>query len=105
MPPSLHWNIYLSGKINVRQNVQNSGGRHLDVCTVDILISTCSEFYEEFFGSKIFWFGGQFRELESPKVWLMAEIFIFEGHKHAKSLQLIKRFPAMFSEISYLISA
>ena len=57
------------------------------------------------FGSKIFWFGGQFRELESPKVWLMAEIFIFEGHKHAKSLQLIKRFPAMFSEISYLISA
>ena len=33
----------------------------------------CSEFSDTFVGKKEFWFGGQFRELESPKVWPMTE--------------------------------
>ena len=64
--------------------MQNSGGGYLDMCTMDILISACSEFHEKFFGQKIFWFGGHFRELESPKVWPLAETCTFGGRKHTK---------------------
>ena len=67
------------GKIRVCEIVQNSGGGYLYTCTMDIFRLTCTEFYEKKSDEKIFWFGGHFGELESPKVWHMAEIFTFGG--------------------------
>ena len=49
------------------------------------LVLPSAEFWAANFGAKIFEFGGQFRELESPKNWLMAEIFTFGGRKYEKS--------------------
>ena len=63
-----------------------------------------SKFYDRSIGLVGLWFGGHFRELESPKVWSLKEIFTFGGQKDAKSTHLIKLFPAVFSEFSYLIS-
>ena len=45
------------------------------------------------FVEKIFWFGGQFRELQGGKVWGLAEIIIFGGPKFPKSNKQRKYFP------------
>ena len=110
MAATFNWHediyIYISlVKVRFVNTLQKSGEAYKQMQTMHILVFMSSKFYDRSIGEVGLWFGGQFRELESPKVWLMVEIFIFEGQKHAKSLQLIKRFPAMFSEISYLISA
>ena len=46
----MHIYIYLSGKLNVWQNVQNSGGTPLYLQTMHILIYLGSEFYDGFDG-------------------------------------------------------
>ena len=42
------------------------------------------KFYDTSIGEKIFWFGGQFRELRPLKVWGLTEIFVFGGRKYEK---------------------
>lgn len=82
------------GKTNVCQTVRNSEGRYLDMCATDTLICIHSKFCEKLFGHRICWFGGHFRELESPRVGSLAETVTFGGRKHPKSTQLIQCFPS-----------
>ena len=70
---------------------------------MDILIFLGSKFYDTSIGAKIFLFGGQFRELRGPKVWHMAETFVFGGQKQLQSIAQSQRFPTICSENFYLI--
>ena len=55
--------IYISGKINVGGKRRFAGGTYKAVIYMDILICVDPKFYDTSIGEKIFWFGGQFREL------------------------------------------
>ena len=98
--------IYISlVKVRFARSLQNVWEAYKAVGTMDNLISPETKFHDQSIGLVGLWFGGHFRELESPKVWFMAEIFVFECQKHAISIQLIKRFATVFSEVLYLFSA
>ena len=90
-------------KVRFARSLQNVCEAYKAVGTMDNLISPETKFYDRSIGLVGLWFGGHFRELESPKVWPLKEILTSGSRKHAKSTQLIKRFPAVFSEFLYLI--
>ena len=86
-------------KVRFVNTLQKSGEAYKQMQTMHILVFMSSKFYDRSIGEVGLWFGGQFRKLESPKLWSMVETIIFEGQKHARSTQLIKRFPVILSEI------
>ena len=52
-----------------------------------IRVFMSSNFYDQSIGEVGLWFGGQFCELKSPKLWSMVETIIVEGRKDDYSLQ------------------
>ena len=89
--PQMHISLV---KVRFARSLQNVWEAYKAVRAMDNHIFPESKFYDRSIGLVGLWFGGHFRELESPKVWNMKEIFAFGGRKHAKSTHLIKRFPA-----------
>ena len=76
-------NVYISlVKVRFARSLPNLQEAHKAVRTMDNLIFPESKFYVRSNSEVGLWFGGQFRELQSPIILAMADIFIFGGPKY-----------------------